>query len=141
MPSVDLDFIARKMRRLDIAMFTTLDASGQLNARPMSNNADVEYDGNSYYFTTEETGLVSEVARSPKVGLGFEGDDGLFVHVAGTAELIRDKAEFKKHWVPDLDAWFKDGSDTPGLVLVKVVAESARYWQGEDNGEWQAGQA
>jgi len=107
----------------------------------MSNNADVEYDGNSYYFTTEETGLVSEVARSPKVGLGFEGDDGLFVHVAGTAELIRDKAEFKKHWVPDLDAWFKDGSDTPGLVLVKVVAESARYWQGEDNGEWQAGQA
>jgi len=141
MPSVDLDFIARKMRRLDIAMFTTLDASGQLNARPMSNNADVEYDGNSYYFTTEETGLVSEVARSPKVGLGFEGDDGLFVHVAGTAELIRDKAEFKKHWVPDLDAWFKDGSDTPGLVLVKVVAESARYWQGEDNGEWHAGQA
>ena len=141
MPSVDLDFIARKMRRLDIAMFTTLDASGQLNARPMSNNADVEYDGNSYYFTTEETGLVSEVARSPKVGLGFEGDDGLFVHVTGTAELIRDKAEFKKHWVPDLDAWFKDGSDTPGLVLVKVVAESARYWQGEDNGEWHAGQA
>ena len=141
MPSVSLESIAQKMRHLDIALLTTIDAAGNLNARPMSNNADVEYDGNSYYFTTEETGLVSEVARSPKVGLGFEGDDGLFVHVTGTAELIRDKAEFKKHWVPDLDAWFKDGSDTPGLVLVKVVAESARYWQGEDNGEWQAGQA
>lgn len=138
MPTVSLESIAQKMRHLDIAMFTTANADGGVNARPMSNNADVEFDGNSYYFTTEQTGLVAEVGRNAKVGLGFEGTDGLYVHVAGTATLIRDKTEFENHWVPDLDAWFDEGTDTPGLVLVKVTAESARYWKGEENGEWRA---
>ena len=50
----------------------------------------------------------------------------------------RYKAEFENHWVPDLDAWFDEGTDTPGLVLVKVTAEFARYWKGEENGEWRA---
>jgi general stress protein 26 len=135
MSSVSLESIAQKMRYLDIAMFTTVDVAGNLNARPMSNNADVEYDGNSYYFTTEQTGLVSEVTHHPQVGLGFEGDDGLYVHVAGTAELIRDKAEFAAHWTKDLDRWFERGIDTEGLILIKVHATRIHYWDGEENGE------
>lgn len=25
--------------------------------------------------------------------------------------------------------WFEDGLDTPGMVLIKVTAESAEYWE------------
>jgi general stress protein 26 len=58
-----------------------------------------------------------------------------FITVEGRAELILDKAEFVEHWTKDLDAWFKQGIDTPGLTLIKVVAERLHYWDGYDSGE------
>lgn len=76
--------------------------------------------------------------RNPRVSLAFEGKDGLYVSVAGTAELIRDKTQFEEHWVPDLDEWFDQGADTPGLVLLKVKASRIKLWQGEDSEEWTA---
>ena len=40
-----------------------------------------------------------------------------------------------KHWNPDLDRWFAQGLDTPGIVLIRVTAKRIKYWQGEDQGE------
>ena len=31
--------------------------------------------------------------------------------------------------------WFKDGIDTPGLVLIEVAAKRIHYWDGMDEGE------
>ena len=53
----------------------------------------------------------------------------------GRAELIRDKAAFAAHWTKDLDRWFEQGVDTPGLVLIEVQATRVHYWDGEDEGE------
>ena len=50
-------------------------------------------------------------------------------------ELIRDKGAFAEHWSKDLDHWFEQGVDTPGLILIKVHAKRAHYWDGEDEGE------
>lgn len=138
MPNESLQSIAQKMRHLDIANFTTLTDGGALAGRPMSNNGDVEYDGNSYYFTNEKTRLVADIKANPQVELGFSGEDSLYVSVSGQAELIRDKAEIQAHWVPDLDKWFEKGADTPGLVMICVKANRVKYWKGEDSGEWQA---
>jgi general stress protein 26 len=57
------------------------------------------------------------------------------VAVEGTAELIRDKTAFKQHWTSDLDEWFEKGIETPGIVLIKVVAKRATYWKGREEGE------
>ena len=127
--------IAAKMAKLDIAMLTTHTSRGQLSTRPMSNNGDVEYDGNSYYFTSEGTRTVRDITENPHVSLGFSGPNSLYVSVVGKAQLIRQKATMQKHWVPDLEVWFKDGIDTPGLVLVRVEANRIKYWQNEDEGE------
>ena len=58
----------------------------------------------------------------------------MFISIEGEASLIRDKAEFEEHWVPDLDRWFTQGVETPGLVLIKVEGKRVQYWDGEDNG-------
>jgi general stress protein 26 len=136
--SLNLSDIAQKMRHLDIATFTTVTDGGALASRPMSNNGDVAFDGNSYYFTFDASRTVADIEKNPQVSLGFEDGDGLYVTVAGEAELIRDKAAFEAHWVPDLDRWFAQGADTPGVVLVKVKARHVKYWQGEESGEWAA---
>ena len=55
-----------------------------------------------------------------------------FITIEGVAELIKDKSKFEEHWTKDLDAWFKEGVDTPGLTLIKVVAKRLHYWDGWD---------
>ena len=139
--TMTLKDLAAAMRKIDFTMLTTVAPDGGLAARPMSNNADVDYDGDSYFFALDDTHSVHEIAANPKVGLTLRGNSGLlgkpplFIAVAGQAELIRDKAVFAKHWNPDLERWFEQGVDTPGLVLIKVHADRVHYWDGEDQGE------
>ncbi|MET0250377.1 MAG: pyridoxamine 5'-phosphate oxidase family protein [Sphingobium sp.] len=133
--------LAEKMRDIDFAMLSTHTNGGQIGARPMSNNRDVDYDGDSYYFTTDDSLMVQDIERDPKVGLTFQGKAGLlhmrpfFIAVEGGAALIRDRAAFDAHWNADLDKWFEQGADTPGLVMIKVSAKRIHYWDGEDEGE------
>ena len=130
-----LQDMAAKMAKLDIALLTTHTSRGQLSSRPMSNNGDVAYDGDSYYFTYEGSRTVRDISENAHVSLGFSGPDWLYVTVVGLATLIRQKATMVKHWHPSLGRWFAQGIDTPGLVLVRVTAKRIKYWQGEDQGE------
>ncbi|QNA85941.1 pyridoxamine 5'-phosphate oxidase family protein [Sphingomonas sp. So64.6b] len=136
-----LSDIAESMRDIDFAMLSTHTDGGAIGARPMSNNRDVEYDGDSFYFTTDDTRMVTDIAADPKVSLSFQGKAGMlgmrpfFVAIEGSAALIRDKTQFEQHWAKGLDRWFKQGVDTPGLVLIKVQGERAHYWDGENEGE------
>jgi general stress protein 26 len=141
MSNKTLGEISEKMRDIDFTMLATRGADGGIASRPMSNNRDVDYEGDSYFFTFETTGMVEDIRRDSQVALTFSGSKGLlgkpgiFIHVQGEAELIRDKAQFAEHWVKDLERWFEQGIDTPGLMLIKVHAKRVHYWDGEDNGE------
>lgn len=133
--------IAEKMRDIDFAMLSTRAANGAIAGRPMSNNRQVDFDGDAWFFTCDDTHIVEDIERDPSVGLAYQGKAGalgfrpFFVAVEGRAELIRDKAQFRAHWTSGLDRWFEEGVDTPGLVLVKVSAERLHYWDGMDEGE------
>jgi general stress protein 26 len=141
MANLTLQDISRKMADIDFTMMFTKAEGGELAGRPMSNNADVEYDGDSWYFTFEDTRTVEDIERDPKVGLSLQGSGGILggpgimIAIEATAELIRDKAQFEAHWHKDLDRWFKDGIDTPGIVLIKAVAKRVHYWDDEEEGE------
>jgi general stress protein 26 len=127
--------IAEKMRGIDFAMLSTRTEGGQIAARPMSNNGDVDYDGDSYYFTYEQSRTVSDIEAEPRVSLAFSGSGNFYVAVEGKAKLIRDKATFEAHWTGELDNWFEDGADTPGCVMIHIAAERIKYWDGTENGE------
>jgi general stress protein 26 len=141
MTQKNLADIAAKMRGIDIAMLSTKTADGEIASRPMSNNGDVDYDGDSYFFTLAASRMVGDIEKDARVSLSFSiepgllSGDGLFVAVEGTAAVIRDKASFKRHWVPDLDIWFEQGVNTPDLVMLKVHATRIKYWKGEEQGE------
>ncbi|TDK31801.1 pyridoxamine 5'-phosphate oxidase [Rhizobium deserti] len=135
MSGMNLSEIAEKMRDIDIAMLSTHTEGGAIAARPMSNNRDVDYDGDSYYFTWEQSRMVEDIERQPKVSLTFQGSKTFSVAVEGNAEVVRDKSEFQEHWTPDLDHWFDDGIETKGIAMIKVHAERIHYWDGEEDGE------
>lgn len=133
--------LAEKMRDIDFCMLSTHTSGGAIGARPMSNNREVDYDGDSWFFACDDARLVADIAGDARVGLSFQGKSGIigqrpfFVAIEGRAELIRDKARFAEHWTKGLDHWFEEGIDTPGLVLIKVHGERAHYWDGADEGE------
>lgn len=133
--------LAEKMKDIDFAVMSTRTASGVIAARPMSNNRQVDYDGDSYFFTCDETGTVADIEGDPQVGLAYQAKSGMFgmrpffLTIEGRAELIRDKARFAEHWTKDLDRWFEQGIETSGLTMIKVVAERLHYWDGYEEGE------
>lgn len=141
MSATSLADLSKRMREIDFAMLATHAGGGRIAGRPMSNNGDVEYAGDSWFFALDSTAMVPQIARDPHVALFFQGSKGLFgkppifIAVEGSAELIRDRALFGEHWVPDLGRWFEQGVDTPGLVMIAVRATRIEYWDGEENGE------
>ena len=137
MAKVSMKALSKKMRNLDYCMMTTATAGGALSSRPMSNNGEVDYDGTSYYFTFDQSRTVADIRRNDKVSLAFQGTQSksFSVSVEGKAKLVEDKKQMADHWTPDLDRWFKDGLDTPGIVMIQVDAKRIHYWAGEDDGE------
>lgn len=131
----NLSDISSKMRKLDICMLTTQTSDGDLISRPMSNNGDVEYDGNSYFFTFEESHAVKDIKENPQISLNFEGDKNLYISLSGKAKLITNKEKLKQHWLDELKQWFPQGIDTPGIVMIHVKAKRIKYWQNEEEGE------
>jgi general stress protein 26 len=140
MASMTLEDLAAKIRKIDFCMMSTHTSSDAITNRPMSNNGDVEYDGDSWFFSFRETGKVADIARNPQVTLSFTeppsllGKPGMFISIEGKGEVIDDKTQFEQHWVSGLKRWFPEATDTPGLVLIKVRGERIQYWDGEDNG-------
>jgi general stress protein 26 len=136
--------IAEDMKQIDFCTLSTHAPNGAIGARPMSNNREVEYDGDAYFFTYADRQMVTDIERDAKVGMTYLGSPGLkgilgapgqFIHIEATAQIIRDKARFQEHWDKSLDRWFPDGPDTPGTVMLKVSATRIHYWDGEDEGE------
>ncbi len=141
MTLLTMDDLPKKMADIDYAILSTRSLDGKIAGRPMSNNGDVKYDGDSYFFTSEDTHMVREIKADPVVALSFTGAKSifgkppLFIAIEGRAELIREKPAIKEHWSKDVEKWFEEGFDTPGIVLLKVSAERIHYWDGEDEGE------
>ena len=70
MTQLTLPELAKKMADIDFTMLQTR-AGGEIAGRPMSNNGDVDYDGDSWFFTTEDTDMVHEIEADPAVALVF----------------------------------------------------------------------
>jgi general stress protein 26 len=132
---MSLKKMSKMMRKLDLCMMTTITTNGMTASRPMSNNGDVEYDGNSYFFTWEKSHLVKDLKKNPHVNLSFNGKKKVYISVSGKAKLVTDRDVMEEHWTKDLEIWFKDGLDTKGLVMIQVIASRLKYWEGEDEGE------
>ncbi|MDB5723811.1 MAG: pyridoxamine 5-phosphate oxidase [Novosphingobium sp.] len=137
--------ISEAMRDIDFCTLSARAADGSIGARPMSNNREVAYSGDSWFFTYQDARMVEDIAREGKVGLAYQGKAGLiggvigkpgiFIAVESDAELVRDKAQFAAHWVKSLDRWFPQGIDTPGLVMIRARARRIHYWDGEEEAE------
>ena len=131
--AVTQDDKLRKLREIvkavDICMLTTVDERGELHSRPMSNNRDVEFDGDLWFFTYGSSHKVDEVNREAKVNASFaDVDNQLYASLTGRAEVVRDRAKIEELWEPILKTWFTGGKDDPRITVIKVAPIDGYYW-------------
>ena len=116
-------------------MMTTVESSGQLNSRPMSNNTNVEWDGDTWFFAFTDSSQVLETRANSHVNLTYSApEEVLFISLKGRGEIVTDVAKKKALWYDDLERWFPDGPEDEAVVLIKVVGEHVGYWSKEGDG-------
>lgn len=108
------------------AMLTTVDADGTLMSRPMALQ-EVEFDGDLWFFAERDSRLTEQIAERPQVNVTVSSSS-TWVSLTGDAATVEDEARKKELWNAGVEAWFPDGPEDPGVVLVRVEAESAEYW-------------
>jgi general stress protein 26 len=131
----DLQAVAALLADLDICMLTTRTEDGSMRGRPMSNNGEVEYDGDSWFFARADSRKIGEIEADPSVGLAFIAtEQGTWINVEGHATIVRDDVERKRAlWLKDLERWFENGPEDPEVVLIKVSAVHIDAWGGEED--------
>ena len=134
--SATLSKVAKMMRDLDFCMFTTRTEDGEIHARPMSNNGEVEFDGDVWFFSGSDTRKVAEIEAEPTVQLSYADTQQFrFLSMSGTAEIVRDADKKRELWMEELERWFDEGPESEDIVLIKVTPTVVEYWNGEEQGE------
>lgn len=122
------------VKAVDICMLTTFDEHNDLHSRPMSNNGEVDFDGDLWFFTYGSSHKANEVGRVSKVNVSFADiKDQRYASVSGHAKIVRDRAKIEELWKPQLKIWFPQGVDTPDIALLKVSPKRAEYWDGSQS--------
>ena len=118
--------LAELLKKFRIAMLTTVAADGALTSRPMAVQ-EAEFDGDLWFFAQRDSDQVRQLRADPRIGVSLSSND-TWVSVSGTAELLDDRAKARELWNSAVEAWFPNGPDDPDVLLLKVHAEQAEYW-------------
>jgi general stress protein 26 len=124
----DLRAVAQRMRDLDICMLSTT-GDGGIETRPMSNNGQVEYDGDTWFFARRDSAKVRQIEADPQVGMGYIATErGTWLAIEAEAEIVDDAEAKRERWFEELRRWFEDGPDDPEVVLIRATATRIRAW-------------
>ena len=116
------------MAKIDICMMQTVGEHG-VNTRPMSNNGEVQYDGDNWFFARRDSTKIGEILADDRVHLTFADNEGAsFISVWGSGEIVDDVELKKKLWQESLERWFENGPEDPEVTLIKVSAHKIQTW-------------
>ncbi|SDM46510.1 General stress protein 26 [Oryzisolibacter propanilivorax] len=120
--------VAQAMGKIDFCMMQTVGEQG-VRTRPMSNNGEVEYDGDNWFFTSADTVKVREIQQDARVQLVFVDSQAVnFIAVWGRGEVVEDAGLKKKLWREELKEWFPEGPEDKDVLLIKVSATRIQSW-------------
>ncbi len=121
--------VVELVKGIDYALFTTQGTAGDpLHARPMALR-EVEDDGTLWFFSKNDSRKAKEMTADPQVLVTFADlKKHHFVTIAGRAKIVSDREKVEAMWSEVYRAWFPDGAKDDNVVLIRVEAERAEYW-------------
>ena len=85
-------------------------------------------DPNIYFLTHRESRKVAQVHERPHVALTVI-TAGCYLVVLGLAYASQDPALIHRLWRPSYRAWFPKGSDDQEATVLRMVINTANYWE------------
>ncbi|PMC36050.1 general stress protein [Bacillus sp. UMB0899] len=125
MKQEEIETLRELIKDVDTAMLTTVTEEG-LISRPMKTQ-EVEFDGDLWFFTKKETNKYEEILHDHDVNVAYAGKS--YVSVRGRAEIVEDLEKKKELWSQTYEKIMQASYDDPNVVLIKVKAVAAEYWE------------
>jgi general stress protein 26 len=122
----DTDRVWEMMKKIGVCMLASWDGE-ELQARPMG--AYVRSDEKAVFFLADARHQKDDDIKTyGKVCLAFADTAGQkYVSIAGSAEVMADRAKIRELWNTPAKAWW-DSPDDPNIRILKVTPEDAQYW-------------
>lgn len=128
-----LDKLKELVKHGDVCMFTTVDKESHVRSRPLT-TADIDDDGNIWFFTNEFSEKIHELSTDNSVNLIYANPDkNKYLNIRGSCVVVVNKQKNEELWNPFMKAWFPSGLDDPKLCLLKVMTEEAFFWNSSAN--------
>jgi general stress protein 26 len=123
----EIQKVADLIQGIRVCMMTTVNEENGFHSRPM---LVLGFDqGWFYFFSRYQDGKIEAIHKDQHVNLAYaDPNRNRFVSIAGRADIIRDAYISRKYWSELARAWFPHGPDDPDLVLIRVKADTAEYW-------------
>ena len=120
------DKVWSMMKDIGVCMLSTWTGE-KLRSRPVA--AYARQEENAIYVMTDIGGRKDdEVEAAPEVNLAFSNpSSNSYVSLSGTATVTNDRAKIKELWNTWAKAWW-EGPEDPRIRLLKIVPDSAEYW-------------
>ncbi|MGI3903920.1 MAG: pyridoxamine 5'-phosphate oxidase family protein [Janthinobacterium lividum] len=121
--------VLQMVESIDYAVVTTQGIGGEpLHGRPMAYRK-AEDDGDLWFFTKRDSRKAREIEADPRTSVSFaDPRRQVFVSISGMSVVVDDRATVKRLWSEIYRAWFPGGPDDTNVVLIRVHAEHAEYW-------------
>ena len=119
------------VKDIGVAMLTTVDADADFHSRPMVTQ-EQDFDGDVWFFADRTSDKVREVMQNSSVNVSY-ANGGNYVSIAGNAYIVDDVQKKKDLWNEGLSVWFENGPESPEVILIRVDAKTAQYWDSADN--------
>ena len=144
--ATDLERIAKlwdMIGDIKVAMLTTWDGE-RMRSRPM-HTLQQQPGEDLWFFTRLDSAKTDDARHYDKVNLAYaDPQENMFVSISGRAVVERDREAIDRFWSPMAAAWFPRGREDPQLAMLRVIPDSAEYWDVTDSTMrylWEVGRA
>ena len=121
-----LEILKDIIKKAEVAMLVTISSDNRIVARPMQLQ-DEEFDGNLWFITSSDTDKYEEIKTNDNVNVVIA--EKSYASISGTAEIVDDLEKKKQFWSKSYDVLFDMDYKDPRIILIKVKAETAEYWE------------
>ena len=110
------------------ALLVTIGPDGRLDSRPMG-CLQREFDDTLWFLTFGDSPKIRQLVTEDRVLVSYANPVKYeYVSISGRGRIVDDKARVNDLWFEGLRVWFPNGPSDPGLALLAIEVEEARYW-------------
>jgi general stress protein 26 len=130
--SSQIDHVWHTAEKIKTCMLATVSAA-KLRSRPM--HAIPDQEAGCLWFITDQRGTKDEEIRvAPDVCLAFaDTGSNTYLSITGRGETLRDVAKARELWSAEAQAWWPKGPTDPEVRVLRVIPDSAEYWDTRGN--------